>query len=136
MSCDKILQHDWTALYSAAGQGLYTQFTRPFPLLRKWVWLARLVLDVVIYTNANCTHNIDEWAIRETAELEVVCVVKVRRVCSAVHKGRPCQPCKLSNQSTYFHSGKDASLLECFRLSELSLGSFQTSAYAGHVEMT
>ena len=44
MSCDKILQHDWTALYSAAGQGLYTQFTRPFPLLRKWVWLARLAL--------------------------------------------------------------------------------------------
>ena len=29
------------------------------------------VLEVVIYTNANCTHNIDEWAIRETAELEV-----------------------------------------------------------------
>ena len=24
------------------GQGLYAQFTRPFPLLRKWVWLARL----------------------------------------------------------------------------------------------
>ena len=68
--------------------------------------------------------------------IEVVCVVKVRQVCSAVHKGRPCQPCKLSNQSTYFHSGKDASLLERFRLSELSLGSFQTSAYAGHVEMT
>ena len=43
VSCDKILQHDWTALYSAAGQGLYTQFTRPFPLLRKWVWLARLL---------------------------------------------------------------------------------------------
>ena len=42
MSCDKILQHDWTALYSAAGQGLYTQFTRPRPLLRKWVWLVRL----------------------------------------------------------------------------------------------
>ena len=96
------------------------------------------VLEVVIYTNANCTHNTDEWAIRETAELEVVCVVKVRQVCSAVHKGRPCQPCKLSNQSTYFHSisWKDASLLERFRLSELSLGSFQTSAYAGHVEMT
>ena len=93
------------------------------------------VLEVVIYTNANCTHNTDEWAIQE---LEVVCVVQVRQVCSAVHKGRPCQPCKLSNQSTYFHSisWKDASLLERFRLSELSLGSFQTSAYAGHVEMT
>ena len=93
---------------------------------------------MIIYTNANCTHNTDEWAIQETAELEVVCVVQVRQVCSAVHKGRPCQPCKLSNQSTYFHSisWKDASLLECFRLSELSLGSFQTSAYAGHVEMT
>ena len=96
------------------------------------------VLEVVIYTNANCTHNTDEWAIQETAELEVVCVVQVRQVCSAVHKSRPCQPCKLSNQSTYFHSisWKDASLLERFRLSELSLGSFQTSAYAGHVEMT
>ena len=96
------------------------------------------VLEVVIYTNANCTHNTDEWAIQETAEPEVVCVVQVRQVCSAVHKGRPCQPCKLSNQSTYFHSisWKDASLLERFRLSELSLGSFQTSAYAGHVEMT
>ena len=93
------------------------------------------VLEVVIYTNANCntfTHNTDKWAIQETAQLEV-CVVKVRQVCSAVHKGRPCQPC---NQSTYFHSGKDASLLERFRLSELSLSSFQTSAYAGHVEMT
>ena len=97
------------------------------------------VLEVVIYTNANCTHNTDEWAIQETAELEVVCVVvQVRQVCSAVHKGRPCQPCKLSNQAMYFHSisWKDASLLERFRLSELSLGSFQTSAYAGHVEMT
>ena len=97
------------------------------------------VLEVVIYTNANCntfTHNTDKRAIQETAQLEVVCVVKVRQVCSAMHKGRPCQPCKLSNQSTYFHSGKDASLLERFRLSELSLGSFQTSAYAGHVEMT
>ena len=40
MSCDKILLHDWTALYSAAEQGLCTQFTRPFPLLRKWVLLA------------------------------------------------------------------------------------------------
>ena len=92
------------------------------------------VLEVVIYTNANCTHNTDEWAIRETAELEVVCVVQVRQVrqvCSAVHKGRPCQPCKLSNQSTYFHSisWKDASLIQRFRLSELSLSSFQTSAY-------
>ena len=96
------------------------------------------VLEVVIYTNANCTHNTDEWAIQETAELEVVCVVQVRQVCSAVHKSRPCQPWKLSNQSTYFHSisWKDASLLERFRLSELSLGSFQTSAYAGHAEMT
>ena len=101
------------------------------------------VLEVIIYTNANCTftHNTDKWAIQETAELEVhVCVwyMQVRQVCSAVHKGRPCQPCKLSNQSTYFHSKswKDASLLERFRLSELSLGSFQTSAYAGHVEMT
>ena len=46
VSCDKILQHDWTALYSAAGQGLYTQFTRPFPLLRKRVWLARLLLNL------------------------------------------------------------------------------------------
>ena len=36
------------------------------------------VLEVVIYTNANCTHNTDEWAIQETAELEVVCVVQVR----------------------------------------------------------
>ena len=96
------------------------------------------VLEVVIYTNANCTHNTDEWAIQETAELEVVCVVELRQVCSAVHKGRPCQPCKLSNQSTYFHfiSWKDASLLERFRLSELFLGSFQTPAYACHVEMT
>ena len=95
------------------------------------------VIEVVIYTKANCntfTHNTDKWAIQETAELEVVCVVQVRQVCSAVHKGRPCQPCKLSNQSTYFHSisRKDASLLERFRLSELSLGSFQTSAYAGN----
>ena len=63
-----------------------------------------VVLEVVIYTNANCTHNTDKWAIQETAELEVVCVVvQVRQVCS-VHKGRPCQPYKLSNQSTYFHS--------------------------------
>ena len=23
------------------GHGLYTQFTRPFPLLRKWVWIVR-----------------------------------------------------------------------------------------------
>ena len=30
--CAKLLQHKWTALYSAAGQGLYMQFTRPFPL--------------------------------------------------------------------------------------------------------
>ena len=31
------------------------------------------VLEVIIYTNANCTftHNTDKWAIQETAELEV-----------------------------------------------------------------
>ena len=28
---DKILQRDWTELNSAAGHGLYMQFTRPFP---------------------------------------------------------------------------------------------------------
>ena len=39
-SCDKVLQRDW--LYSAAGHSLYTQFTRLFLLLQKWVWLARL----------------------------------------------------------------------------------------------
>ena len=43
---DKILQRDWGALYSALGQGLYTHFTRPFPL--SWVWLARLVSATVI----------------------------------------------------------------------------------------
>ena len=31
VSCDKTLQRDCTALYSVAGHGLYTQFTRPFP---------------------------------------------------------------------------------------------------------
>ena len=39
------------------------------------------VLKVVIYTNANCntfTHNTGKWAIQETAEVEVVCVVQVR----------------------------------------------------------
>ena len=41
-SCDKILQCDCTALYSAAGHGLYTQFTRPSLVLRKWVGPARL----------------------------------------------------------------------------------------------
>ena len=25
-----------------SGNSLYTQFTRPFPFLQKWVWLARL----------------------------------------------------------------------------------------------
>ena len=53
-------------------------------------------------------------------------VVQVRQVCSAVHKGRPCQPCilcKQGNQSKYFHpkSWKDASLLEHLRRSEPSL---------------
>ena len=33
LSRDKILQRDWTKLNSAAGHGLYTQFTRPFPFL-------------------------------------------------------------------------------------------------------
>ena len=28
MSCDNILQHDWTALYSATGQGLNIQLTK------------------------------------------------------------------------------------------------------------
>ena len=36
---------DWTTLYSAVGNGLYRQFTRPFPLLRKWVWLARPIFQ-------------------------------------------------------------------------------------------
>ena len=48
VSCDKILQCDWTALYSAVGHGLYTQFTRPFSLLRKWVWLARLSCKLAV----------------------------------------------------------------------------------------
>ena len=38
------------------GQGLYTQFTRPFPLLRKWVWLARLAQSTLISTR-NLAHN-------------------------------------------------------------------------------
>ena len=30
------------------GHGLYTQFTRPFPFfMRKWVWLARLCMNMV-----------------------------------------------------------------------------------------
>ena len=33
VSCDKILQCDCTTLYSVAGHGLYTKFTRPFPSL-------------------------------------------------------------------------------------------------------
>ena len=40
---DKILQHDWTALYSAAGHGLYVQFTILFPFLQMCVLLARLI---------------------------------------------------------------------------------------------
>ena len=35
---------------SALGQGLYTLFTRPFPLLWKWVWLARLGACVLTHT--------------------------------------------------------------------------------------
>ena len=42
VSCDKLLQCDWTILYSMARHGWYMQFTRPFPFLRKWVWLVRL----------------------------------------------------------------------------------------------
>ena len=39
----KILQCDWTTLYSAAGHdNMCMQFTSPFPFLRKWVWLVRL----------------------------------------------------------------------------------------------
>ena len=69
------------------------------------------VLEVVIYTNADCntfTHNTDKRAIQETAELEVVCVVQVREVCSAVHKGRPCQPCKqaISLRISILYHGK------------------------------
>ena len=48
VSCDKILQCDWTAPYCAVGHCLYTQFTRPLiPFLWKWVWLARLFLSMV-----------------------------------------------------------------------------------------
>ena len=39
MSCDKILQCDWTTLYGAVGHGLYTQFTRLFPSLRDYVYM-------------------------------------------------------------------------------------------------
>ena len=52
--------------------------------------------------------------------------VQIRQVCSAMHKGRPCQPCilcKQGNQSKYFHpkSWKDPSLFERLRQSEPSL---------------
>ena len=53
-------------------------------------------------------------------------VLQVRQVYSAVHKGRPCQPCilcKQSNQSKYFHPKlwKDSTLLERLKQHEPSL---------------
>ena len=40
VSCDKMLERDWTALYGTAGHGLYTQFNRSFPFFLVEVSLA------------------------------------------------------------------------------------------------
>ena len=47
------------------GQGLYMQFTRPCPLLRKWVWLARLDPALVLFPS-NCTRILAGTEINST----------------------------------------------------------------------
>ena len=44
VSCDKILQRDWTALYCAVGHGLCTHFTYPFFVeMSCWDWIHKHV---------------------------------------------------------------------------------------------
>ena len=42
-----------------AGDNLYTHFTRPFPLLQKWVWLAGLARDLGANQNISATAPVE-----------------------------------------------------------------------------
>ena len=74
MSCDKILQHDWTAPYCVGGCGLCVQFTGPFPFLcgsgSGFSLVPRPVVQCVHHTEGLGTRLV--WLVRLTCKADLL----------------------------------------------------------------
>jgi len=92
--------------------GLYTHFTRPFPLLRKWVWLARLILSPVNWPKLSPMGDLVEMT-AIMVRLGVVCssytscdkILHLLRYFWPPHRGRNLKPTSLNSlvSMMYFH---------------------------------